>query len=96
MYRIDGSALRGSPHPAALYVANKLGADIGSVIVYGLLVGLMASLIGGPLFLKFLGQRLPLNLYPQSLPISKFAMKNTTVIRRNVIHRTAAHCADVG
>ncbi|MXF09325.1 hypothetical protein FQ042_26305, partial [Escherichia coli] len=40
------------PHPAALYVANKLGADIGSVIVYGLLVGLMASLIGGPLFLK--------------------------------------------
>ncbi|MGC6745088.1 hypothetical protein ACP0HM_12530 [Escherichia coli] len=23
------------PHPAALYVANKLGADIGSVIVYG-------------------------------------------------------------
>ncbi|EFB1442330.1 D-serine transporter DsdX [Escherichia coli] len=46
------------PHPAALYVANKLGADIGSVIVYGLLVGLMASLIGGPLFLKFLGQRL--------------------------------------
>lgn len=74
MYRIDGSALRGS-HPAALYVANKLGADIGSVIVYGLLVGLMASLIGGPLFLKFLGQRLPLNLYPQSLPISKFAMK---------------------
>ncbi len=64
MYRIDGSALRGSPHPAALYVANKLGADIGSVIVYGLLVGLMASLIGGPLFLKFLGQRLPFKPVP--------------------------------
>ncbi|HGT8870606.1 D-serine ammonia-lyase [Escherichia coli] len=52
------------PHPAALYVANKLGADIGSVIVYGLLVGLMASLIGGPLFLKFLGQRLPFKPVP--------------------------------
>ncbi len=64
VYRIDGSALRGSPHPAALYVANKLGADIGSVIVYGLLVGLMASLIGGPLFLKFLGQRLPFKPVP--------------------------------
>lgn len=64
MYRIDGCALRGSPHPAALYVANKLGADIGSVIVYGLLVGLMASLIGGPLFLKFLGQRLPFKPVP--------------------------------
>lgn len=42
----------------------KLGADIGSVIVYGLLVGLMASLIGGPLFLKFLGQRLPFKPVP--------------------------------
>lgn len=30
------------PHPAALFVANKLGADIGTVIVYGLLVGLIA------------------------------------------------------
>lgn len=38
------------PHPAALYVTNALGADIGTVIVYGLLVGLVASLIGGPLF----------------------------------------------
>ncbi len=55
----------------------------------------MASLIGGPLFLKFLGNDCPLNLYPQSLPISKFAMKNTTVIRRNVIHHTATHCADL-
>ncbi len=34
------------PHPAALFVANKLGADIGSVIVYALLVGPMASLVG--------------------------------------------------
>ncbi len=34
------------------------------MIVYGLLVGLMASLIGGPLFLKFLGQRLPFNSVP--------------------------------
>ncbi|MBK4466305.1 D-serine transporter DsdX [Enterobacter asburiae] len=38
------------PHPAALFVTNKLGADVGTVIVYGLMVGLMASLVGGPLF----------------------------------------------
>lgn len=43
------------PHPAALFVTNELGADIGTVIVAGLVVGLVASLIGGPLFLKFLG-----------------------------------------
>lgn len=47
------------PHPAALFVTNKLGADVGSVIVYGLIVGLAASLIGGPLFLKLVGKRLP-------------------------------------
>ena len=41
------------PHPAALFVANKLGADIGTVIVYGLLVGLLASLVGGRLFGRF-------------------------------------------
>ena len=52
------------PHPAALFVANKLGADIGTVIVYGLLVGLMASLIGGPLYIKFLGNRLPFKPVP--------------------------------
>ncbi|MCE9948117.1 D-serine transporter DsdX [Hafnia paralvei] len=52
------------PHPAALYVTNALGADIGTVIVYGLFVGLVASLIGGPLFLKFLGHRLPFKQVP--------------------------------
>lgn len=53
------------PHPAALYVTNQLGADLGAVIVYGLLVGLMASLIGGPLFLKLLGKRLPFKPVPE-------------------------------
>ncbi len=50
--------------PAALFVANKLGADIGTVIVYGLLVGLIASLVGGPLFLRALGNRLPYKPVP--------------------------------
>ncbi|RAJ01959.1 D-serine transporter DsdX [Aeromonas salmonicida] len=52
------------PHPAALYVTNQLGADIGSVIVYGLAVGLFASLVGGPLFLKLLGKRVPFKEVP--------------------------------
>lgn len=52
------------PHPAALFVTNKLGADVGTVIIYGLLVGLMASLVGGPLFLKLLGRRLPFRPVP--------------------------------
>ncbi|GIU50311.1 D-serine transporter DsdX [Shewanella sairae] len=47
------------PHPAALFVTNALGADVGSVIIWGLLIGLVASLIGGPLFLKLFGDKLP-------------------------------------
>lgn len=54
------------PHPAALFVTNELGADIGTVIVSGLAVGLVASLIGGPLFLKFLGDRLPFKAVPEA------------------------------
>lgn len=63
------------PHPAALYVTNQLGADVGSVIVYGLAVGLFASLVGGPLFLKLLGNRLPFKEVPLPLPTSKRAMR---------------------
>ncbi len=52
------------PHPAALFVANKLGADIGSVIVYGL-AGRTDGLIGRrPAVLKFLGNRLPFKPVP--------------------------------
>ena len=42
------------PHPAALYVTNALGADIGSVILYGLIIGIIASLSGGPIFLRMI------------------------------------------
>ncbi len=54
------------PHPAALFVTNELGADIGTVIVAGLVVGLAASLVGGPLFLKVLGDRLPFKTVPEA------------------------------
>ncbi|MEF9676482.1 D-serine transporter DsdX [Pectobacterium aroidearum] len=54
------------PHPAALFVTNKLGADVGTVIVYGLLVGLAASLVGGCLFLRFLGKKVPFKPVPEA------------------------------
>ncbi|MDX2322234.1 MAG: D-serine transporter DsdX [Moritella sp.] len=53
------------PHPAALYVTNALGADIGAVIFYGLLIAVAASLIGGPLFLKVVGGNLPFKKVPE-------------------------------
>ncbi len=38
------------PHPAATAIAGTLGADIGMVIMLGLIVGVPAALIGGPLY----------------------------------------------
>ncbi|AKQ36339.1 DsdX permease [Salmonella enterica subsp. enterica serovar Ouakam] len=47
------------------------------VIVYGLLVGLMASLVGGPLFLKFLGNRLPFKPVPTEFADLEVRAENT-------------------
>ena len=38
------------PHPAAMAITLALKADVGKVIFYGLLVGIPASIIAGPLF----------------------------------------------
>lgn len=53
------------PHPAALYVTNALGADIGSVILYGLIIGIIASLAGGPIFLRIIKDRIPFKAVPE-------------------------------
>ena len=53
------------PHPAALYVTKALGADIGSVILYGLIIGVIASLVGGPLFLTIIKKEIPFKAVPE-------------------------------
>lgn len=40
------------PHPAATAVTGMLGADVGKVILYGLIVGLPTAIIAGPLWIK--------------------------------------------
>ena len=84
------------PHPAALFVANKLGADIGTVIVYGLLVGLIASLVGGPLFLRALGNRLPYKPVPAEFANLEVRGVDAAVARRHAVYRTAADWPDAG
>jgi len=49
------------PHPAATAVAIGLNADIGKVILYGLIVGLPAAIIAGPVFGKMIGDKFLLN-----------------------------------
>ena len=41
------------PHPAATAIAGTLGADIGTVILLGLVVCAAASIIAGPFFVRF-------------------------------------------
>jgi len=49
------------PHPAATAVAIGLNADIGKVILYGLIVGLPAAALAGPVFGKMIGDKFILN-----------------------------------
>lgn len=44
------------PHPAAMAIALTLKADVGKVIFYGLLVGLPAAALAGPIFGKFISR----------------------------------------
>ena len=48
------------PHPAATAVAIGLKADIGKVILYGLIVGLPAAMVAGPIFGKLVGSKFTL------------------------------------
>ncbi|SDE53160.1 gluconate:H+ symporter [Sporomusa acidovorans] len=49
------------PHPAAMAVAVGLKADVGKVILYGLIVGLPAAALAGPIFGKLVGNKFKLN-----------------------------------
>jgi gluconate transporter len=48
------------PHPAATAVAIALHADLGKVILYGLIVGLPAAAVAGPIFGKMIGEKFTL------------------------------------
>jgi gluconate transporter len=50
------------PHPAAMAIAASLHADIGKVIIYGMLVGLPAAIVGGPLWANFIKGKYELKL----------------------------------
>ncbi|WP_054953706.1 GntT/GntP/DsdX family permease [Flaviflexus massiliensis] len=52
------------PHPAATAVSQTLGADVGQVILVGLLVALPTVLIGGPLYMRVVLKQEALELVP--------------------------------
>lgn len=46
------------PTPGPILVANMLGVELGYVIMIGLLVGTIAMIVAGPLFGKFIGNKI--------------------------------------
>jgi GntP family gluconate:H+ symporter/D-serine transporter len=53
------------PHPAAMAITLSLKADVGRVIFYGLLIGLPATIIAGPLYGGWLSKRTHIELPTQ-------------------------------
>lgn len=46
-----------APHPGPLIAIATLGADVGKTIFYGILVGLPAAMVAGPIFGRFIAKR---------------------------------------
>ncbi|ACK51937.1 gluconate transporter [Methylocella silvestris BL2] len=47
------------PHPGPLLTISVFGADIGKTILYGLIVGLPAAAVAGPIFGSFISRSIP-------------------------------------
>jgi Gnt-I system low-affinity gluconate transporter len=45
------------PHPGPVAVADALGANMGQVLLYGLITGIPTAIIAGPLWGRYVGQR---------------------------------------
>lgn len=50
------------PHPAAMAIAGSLKADVGRVILYGIIVGLPSAIIAGPLWANLIGNKFEFKL----------------------------------
>ena len=65
------------PHSSALFVTKALCADIGTVIVYGLVIELLASLIGGSIFLNCISNKIPFKTVPEEFSDMKERTEET-------------------
>lgn len=45
------------PHPAAFAITEIMGADVGKVILYALLIGVPTAIIAGPVWAKFISRK---------------------------------------
>ncbi|PHI20186.1 hypothetical protein CEQ90_09560 [Lewinellaceae bacterium SD302] len=47
------------PHPAPVFISGEYGADIGKVLLYGILLAVPSVIIAGPLFSSFFLRNMP-------------------------------------
>jgi len=57
------------PTPGPIAVAGILGADLGWVMLFGIIIGLPSAIIAGPIYAKYISQRVPGNV-PSYMDIS--------------------------
>ena len=62
------------PHPAAMAIAKELNADVGKVILYGLVLVVPGAIIGGPIFAKYISKNI-------NVPLPEGAV--TTVVSKD-------------
>lgn len=47
------------PHPGPVVIAKELKANIGHVLLYGIIIAIPVTLIAGPIFNKFAQKLIP-------------------------------------
>jgi gluconate:H+ symporter, GntP family len=62
------------PHPAPMIAIEAYHADLGTTILYSILIGLPTAIIAGPLFGKFIGKRI--QVQPPAKLEEQFAAKS--------------------
>jgi len=63
------------PTPGPIAVAGILGADLGWVMVFGIIIGLPSAIIAGPIYAKYISRRVP-GAVPSYMDISHEDNKN--------------------
>ncbi len=66
------------PHPGPMLAIEQLGADVGKTILYALLIGVPTAIVAGPIFGKFIAEK---------VPVSLSGINAAPVNRRDGLHR---------
>ena len=50
------------PHPGAMVAIGQLGANVGTTILYSIIIGVPTAMVAGPIFGKFISRMVPVEL----------------------------------